>query len=278
MLEIVAIDWADVIEAEFFEQRAAGGHTPGIFLCAFEPAPHAAAELLGDFRSHGAQAEIFARGHHPRQIRRKSADRRRDRHVVVIEDDDQAIARLFGIVHRLIGHARAHRAVADHGNAAPRPILHLVRHGEPQRRGNRGRAVRGPERVVFAFGTLGEATEAAALPQCPDPITAPGQNLVRVALVAHVPHQLVLRSVEDIVNRGGQFDHPQPRTEMPAGLPDGVDHFGTQFVGELAQLRFVQLAQIFGGIDRIKQRRFRAGTHNAALHRRIATVDERFGC
>ena len=50
----------------------------------------------------------------PRQIGRHRADRRRDRHVVVVEDDDQARVHRAGIVHRLVGHAGRHRAVADH--------------------------------------------------------------------------------------------------------------------------------------------------------------------
>jgi hypothetical protein len=52
----------------------------------------------------------------------KSADRRRDRHLVVIEDDKQALAQRPGIVHGFIGHARRHRSVADHGTiASPSP-------------------------------------------------------------------------------------------------------------------------------------------------------------
>ncbi len=261
VLEIVPVDRPNVIEPQLFEQSAAGRHAARVFFCLLEPAPHTPAELLGDLRGHGAQPEILARGHHAREICRQPADRRRDRHVVVVQNDDQPVACLFGVVHRLIGHPRAHRAVADHGDATAGLALHLVRHGEAERSRDRCRAVRRAEGIVFAFGALGEAAEASALPQRADAIAPPGQDLVRVALVADIPDELVLGRVENIVDRRGQFDHAQPRSQMAPRLPDGVDHFGAQFVGQLAKLVLPQLAQIFGGIDRIQQRRLGAGSH-----------------
>src|SRR3546814_14177797 len=72
------------------------------------------------------------------------------RHVVVVEDDDQPVARLLGIVHRLIRHARRHRAVADDGDRLAGPVGELVRHREAQRRRDRGRRMRRAERVVVA--------------------------------------------------------------------------------------------------------------------------------
>ena len=75
-----------------------------------------------------------------------------------------------------------------------------------------------------------------ALAQRADAVAPPGQDLVRIALVADVPHQPVGRRVEDIMDRDGQLDHAQPRAEMPAGGADRGDRLGAQFVGELAQL------------------------------------------
>ena len=50
------------------------------------------------------------------QILVQRADRRRDRHVVVVEDDEQVGIGDTGIVQRLEGHAGRHRAVADDGD------------------------------------------------------------------------------------------------------------------------------------------------------------------
>src|SRR3546814_16755439 len=74
--------------------------------------------------------------------------------------------------------------------------------------------MRRPERVVLALAALGEARQAAALAQRADAVAAPGQYLVRIALVPDVPHQLVARRVEHIMDRDGQLDDAQPRPQM----------------------------------------------------------------
>jgi hypothetical protein len=97
--------------------------------------------------------------------------------------------------------------------------------------------MRRAERVVFAFGALGEARQPVLLAQGADAVAPPGQDLVRVALVAHIPDQLVHRGVEDRVDRHGQFDHAQRRAQMPAGFGHGRDHFGAQLIGKAARSR-----------------------------------------
>ena len=73
-----------------------------------------------------------------------------------------------GVVHGLVGHAGAHRPVADHAttlrSTPVEPGRH--RHAEPGR--DRGRAVRGAERVVVALRAPGEAGEPARLAQGAD--------------------------------------------------------------------------------------------------------------
>ena len=170
-----------------------------------------------------ADGQIFARGDQPREIVRQPADRRRDRHVVVVEDDDQPVAGGLGVVHRLIGHARGHRAVADHRDRLARLAGQLVGDGEAQRGRDRGRAVRRAERVVFALAALGEAGKAAAHAQGADAVAPAGQDLVRIALVADVPDQPVVRRVEHIMDRDGQLDHAEPGAEMAAGDRDRRD-------------------------------------------------------
>ena len=56
-----------------------------------------------------------------------------------------------------------------------------------------------------------------------------GEHLVRIGLVAHVPHQAVVRRVEDIMQGDGQLDRAQAGGEMAAAGADGLDQ-------ELAQL------------------------------------------
>ena len=200
MVEIVAVDRADVIEAEFLEQRAAADHeAAGIFLDASgavrDQLGQMLAELLGGF----AQRAVGLAGVQPRQVGRHRADRRRDRHVVVVENDDQPRVHRAGVVHGLIGHARGHRAVADHGDDVVLAAGKVARHRHAQRRGDRGRGVGGAERIVVALGALGETGQSAAGAQGADAVAAAGEDLVRVGLMADVPDQPVARRVEDVM-------------------------------------------------------------------------------
>ncbi len=262
LLEIVAVDRADIIEAQFLEERAAGRHAAGELLASCGRASWSrsrklARETLGEV----AQGQIFGRGDQPGEIMRQPAHRRRDRHVVVVQDDDQPVARRLGIVHRLIGHARRHRAVADHRDRLARLAGELVGHREAQRRRDRGRAVGGAERIVFALAPLGEAGQAAALAQGADAVAPAGQDLVRIGLVADVPDQPVVGRVEHIMERDGQLDHAEPRAEMAAGDRDRRDRLRAQLVGELAELLGLQFAQVFGCTDLIEERRYGAVGH-----------------
>ena len=95
--------------------------------------------------------------------------------------------------------------------------------------------MRRAERVVLAFVALGEARQPAFLAQRADTVAPPGQDLVRVGLVANVPDQPVLRRVEDVMDRDRELHHPETSAEMAACLGDGVDHFRAQFPGELRE-------------------------------------------
>ena len=57
------------------------------------------------------------------------------------------------------------------------------------------------ERVVGGLGPLGEARQPVLLTQCIHAVPPPRQNLVGIALVRHVPDQLVARRLENGVQR-----------------------------------------------------------------------------
>ncbi len=122
------------------------------------------------------------------------------------------------------------------------------------------------EDVVFAFGALCEAGQAARLPQGADAVAAAGEELVGIRLVAHVPDQPVARRIEEIMERDGQFHDAQPRAQMTARHGDGVDQFCPQFIRKLRQLLGLELAQILGCADRIEEGKPVADRHlNAVL-------------
>jgi len=108
---------------------------------------------------------------------------------------------------------------------------------------------------------LVKAAEAAALPQRADAVAPPGQDLVRIALMADVPHQPVVRRVEHIMDRRGQFHHAKPGTQMTARHADGGNHLLPQFIGQLPKLTRLQLSQVRGPDDLVEQRGGRTIVH-----------------
>src|SRR6476619_2870334 len=77
--------------------------------------------------------------------------------------------------------------------------------------------MRRAKRVVFAFAAPGEAGKSAGLAKRADAVARAGEDLVRVSLVADVPHEAVARCVEDVMQRDGQLDHAEAGAEVSAG-------------------------------------------------------------
>ncbi len=249
---VVAVDRAGVMEAHFLEQSGRHEHAlPVLF-----PAPHearrrlalVAQQLLAAFaqRTEGAAAADAAQhlGH--------AAHVLGDRHLVVVEDHQQVGLRVFhaaGVVERLEGHARGECAVADHRHhsAVAAGVRVGDRHAQPRRDGGGGMAH--PEGVVFAFLALGERRHTVGLLDRVDLVAAPGQDLVRIGLVADVPHQPIVGRVVQVVQGDGELDHAEACAEVTAAAAHRLDQVGTQFVGDRGELGFVELAQVGGRLD-----------------------------
>ena len=247
LVEIMAVDRADIAKAHLLEQRAAHGHSAHVFLgpaCRFfDP------KRLGDALAELADGAVALRGDQAGEIMAHRADRRGDGHVIVVEDDNQPATDMTGIIHRFIGHAGRHRAIADDRDHIAVLVLEVAPHGKAERGRNGGRGMGRTERVVFAFRALGKAGQAAGLAQGADTVAATGQDLVRIALVSDIPDQRVGGGVEDVVERRGQLDHAETGTQMPAGDRDSVNGFGPHFIGQRLEPVERQVFQVCRRID-----------------------------
>ena len=72
--------------------------------------------------------------------------------------------------------------------------------------------------------------------------------------MADVPDQPIARSIEGVVDCGGQFDHPEARAEMSSRHRHRVDGLLAQLVRDLPDLLQLELAQVGGGADGIQKR------------------------
>ena len=265
MVEVVAVDRADIVEAELLEHGAAGEEGSRIFLGLAGALPEEFRQFLADRFGAVAQGAVGLAGNEAGEIGAHGAGRRGDRHVVVVEDDDEAGVERAGVVHRLVGHAGAHGAVADDRDDVVGGARQIAGHGHAEAGRDRGRGVAGAERVVFALGALGKARQAAFLPDGAHRLAAAGEELVRIGLMADVPDQPVVRGVEDVVQGDGELDDAEAGAQMPAGLGDGVDEVGAQFVGDLSQLAFLEFSQVGRRLDAIEQRGRRLVGHEDHL-------------
>lgn len=78
---------------------------------------------------------------------------------------------------------------------------------------------------------------------------------MRVSLVANIPNDLVLWSVEHIVQRHCQVSDPQAGAEMPSCAADIVDDIFPQLLAQLLQLPFVEVLYVHWIVDCVQQRR-----------------------
>ena len=258
-VEVVAVDGADVVEAELLEQRGRHHHALGMLLEAFgqleqgrRGLEHTLAHVFG------GGVELAA--HQPGQVAVQRTHGRADGHVVVVEHHQQPGVMLHArVIQRLEGHTGAHGAVADDGHGIPVFTLLLRCQGHAQRSRDGGAGVRRAEGVVCALGTLRETRDAAELPQGGHAITPAGEDLVRIGLVAHVPHQPVFGRVEHMVQGHGQLDGAQVGAEVPAGLGDTVQHIGAQLAGQGFQLGPAHAPQVGRAVHAGQQRVGRSG-------------------
>ena len=105
------------------------------------------------------------------------------------------------------------------------------------------------EGVVLAFSARRKGREPVGLLDGVQSLASTGDHLVRVGLVADVPHDAILRGVEDIVERDREFHGAEAGGEMPAAGRDGFDQEGAQFRRQLLERPRRELAQIRGRED-----------------------------
>ena len=252
-VKVMAINGADVVEAELLEHGGRHDHALGLLLQApgqLQQGRH----LLEHALAHIAGLGVELTAHQLGQIAIERAHGRADAHVIVVEDDQQIGVMHAAVVQRLEGHAGRHRTVADHGNGAAVLAFLLGRQGHAQGRRDAGGRVGRAESVVLALHALGKARQTTELAQRTHAITATGQDLVRIGLVAHIPDDAVIGRVEHRVQRHRQLHRAQIGAQMAARLGDAVDHIGAQLCRQGLELGTRQAAHGFRIINVLQQR------------------------
>src|SRR3989441_9392092 len=105
---------------------------------------------------------------------------------------------------------------------------------------------RPPRSTLFPYTTRLAQRRQAIVPA--------GEDLPGVALMAHVPHDLVAGRVEAVPQRHGQLDYAQARADVTAGLRDDVDQPAAHLVREGLELVPGKPLDVRRTGDRLKER------------------------
>ena len=165
-----------------------------------------------------------------------------DGHTVVVEDDNDGLAAAARIGQALKGQAAGESAVPDEGQHAVIFLVDGAGPGHAQGHGHRVGGVACHKGVRPALVGLGEAGQTAELPQGVHGRAPPGEELVGVALVAHVKDQTVHIQVKDPVHRHQDLHHAQTGGQVSPGLGDRLDHLHPQLLAQLSGLLVCHLA------------------------------------
>ena len=248
--DVVTVDRPDVLQTQIGEHPLRGEH---VLQPDLDPVQDVVRDVAQQRRpahpplDHIQDLLVPRVGAQPGQLVGQAADGRGVGAAVVVDHDDQRQVLGRGdVVQRLPGHAAGQRSVADEGHRGARPALQADRLGQPVgvREGGGGVRVRHP--VVLGLRRARVAGQAVALPQRGEPVLPAGEDLVHVALVAGVEDHRIARRLEHPVQRDGELDHAEVRSQMTTGLADLGDQEVPDLGTELSQLLRRQPTKVLG--------------------------------
>ena len=139
------------------------------------------------------------------------------RHIVVVENDQQIIGIVRGVVESLERKTATYRRVADHGNGLPVFLSRSIKIGDghPERRRYGVTRMPAYKRVVFALRRKREAADASFGPLGGEAVSSACQDLMGICLMAYIPDYAVARCIENIMESHNDFNCSHARSEMP---------------------------------------------------------------
>jgi len=171
-------------------------------------------------------------------------DRRADGHLVVVDDDQHLCLAVPDVVQRLERQAAHQRRVAHDDRDALKAVAEIARLREALSDGQAGARMSTIEHIVRRFTATREPTDTIELAKRREPLEPAGQQLVRVRLVAGIPHDAIAGRFEQPVECDRELHDTQRRAQMAAGRGDGLDDGLADLEGQLRQLDLVHPTQI----------------------------------
>ena len=105
------------------------------------------------------------------------------------------------------------------------------------------------EKVIVRLTRIGEACDAVFLSQPGEQGESTGEQLVRVALMAHVEKKTVMAEIKYVVQRDRKFHNPDIGSEMAPGLHDLITDCLPDVPSQFGELIDGQFSEINGTLD-----------------------------
>ena len=157
------------------------------------------------------------------EVVRERPDRRADRHLVVVEHDQELRFALADVVERLEREPAHEGGITDDHRHALEAVAEVAGGCQALGDGQARPRVAAVEDVVLRFAAPREPADAVQLAEGREPLETAGQQLVRIGLMPGVPDDPVARRLEQAVERDRQLHDAQRRAQVAAGLGDGLD-------------------------------------------------------
>src|SRR5690606_17834979 len=93
--------------------------------------------------------------------------------------------------------------------------------------------------IVFTFAALRETAESAVFPVGMKLLASSGKDFMPISLMPYIPYELVIRSIEHIMQGYGKLGYAQTCSKMTAVHTDTVNNKLTQLIANLLQLRLI---------------------------------------
>ena len=151
-----------------------------------------------------------------------------NRHLVVVEDDQHIGSLMARMRQRFKSHASCDGAIANNGYDFPVDALLLCRHRHPHCCGDAGRGVADTKCIEGTLRAFRKARQSSNLAHRAHFAAAPGENLVRIGLVSHVPDNAVMGRTEYVVQCHGQFNDSQAGAKVTASSRHRIEEILTK--------------------------------------------------
>ena len=244
--QLVSVHRTDIAQPQFFKKDARHKQALGRTFDFLDTAYDLAAGRQFPQRHFGKRLEtvVAAARDDPVQIIRDRSHRLGDRHLVVIDHDDQVFAGRAHIVERFHGKSADQRTVSynrHHPSVFSETLIGCL---ESEGGGNRGPRMAAHKRIIFRFCRRWKSRKSVAAADRCKTIPAPRQQFMCISLMSHVPQDLVFREIEHPVQRHRQFHDSQICSQVSPVLRHRLHDLLAQFPAQLRQLVRFQLFHI----------------------------------